>query len=86
MASRVALYTRDTTEPPIPPDALPVRVGSEAQGLSVQITCIVFMSLSWITVLFRFYTRGVLVRNIGADDWCVLSSAVSRNWPLAYAL
>jgi hypothetical protein len=42
----------------------------------VQVTCGVFMALSWITVLLRLYTRGVLVRNIGADDLWILLAAV----------
>ncbi|KIW08155.1 uncharacterized protein PV09_01088 [Verruconis gallopava] len=58
----------------IPADALPVKVGTYEQGISVQVTCGVFMSLSWIAVILRFYTRGVLVRNIGADDiWILLA-------------
>ena len=62
---------------PIPADALPVRVGTFQQGVSVQATCGVFLALSWITVMLRLYTRGVLVHNIGSDDWWILLAVVS---------
>ena len=65
-----------TANEPLPPDALPVKVGTHGQGVSVQVTCGVFMALAWISVLLRLYTRGILVRNIGADDYWILLAAV----------
>jgi hypothetical protein len=77
MASHV-LFIRD-------PDSLPVEVGTISQGISVQATCAVFMLLAWLAVLLRFYSRGVLMRNIGADDYGVLLASVSdTNFEQSY--
>lgn len=39
-------------------------------------TAIGFVCATAIFVTGRFYTRGVLLRSIGKDDWCMLIATV----------
>jgi len=38
-----------------------------------------FLGLSWPIVLLRFWTRRVIVRSLGWDDWTVLITTVRRQ-------
>jgi len=37
----------------------------------------VLMMMSFLIVVLRLYTRFVLIRNVGADDWLIGASTVS---------
>ncbi|KAF2432375.1 hypothetical protein EJ08DRAFT_585601 [Tothia fuscella] len=59
-------YLSNTT---IPEGKVPIQQVPQSQATSLVIAAIVFLCLSWITVLARFWTRTVLWRSLGWDDW-----------------
>lgn len=63
----------------IPEQATPLLQASAGQRVSIVVPCVVFLVLSWITVLLRLYTRGVLVRAYGWDDFSMLLAAVCHS-------
>jgi hypothetical protein len=44
--------------------------------VTLVIVCLFLLTLSWVATLLRFWTRGVLLRTIGIDDWLLLASLV----------
>jgi hypothetical protein len=45
-------------------------------GPSLNITTIVLTSIAMVVVLLKVYTRTVLLRFMGSDDWCILAATV----------
>jgi len=66
------------TNKTIPVGAVPIEKASRAQGLSIVIPAFVFLALAWLAVLLRFWTRVIVVRAVGWDDWTMGLSAVRR--------
>lgn len=46
-------------------------------AVAVVVVDIIFTTLAFITVCFRLFTRGVLVKNVGSDDYYIAGSMVS---------
>lgn len=46
-------------------------------AVAVVVVDITFTALAFITVCFRLFTRVVLVKNVGSDDYYIVGSMVS---------
>jgi hypothetical protein len=57
------------TEVPIDPVPL-------SHTITIATVSILFLVVTWITVALRFYTRIVIVRILGWDDWIMLFTLV----------
>ena len=53
----------------------PIR--TETNGPLVTGISVGFVSVSVLFLIGRFYTRGVILRSIGKDDWAMLVATVS---------
>lgn len=51
---------------------------SETNGASLISVVVVLLTLSWISVVLRTYTRAVLMKGFQWDDWIMLLAQV---WP-----
>ena len=52
------------------------QVNAQAQETVIAASC--FLAIAWLGVLLRFGVRGILVRNLGWDDWFMLVTNVSH--------
>ena len=59
----------------IPPEQLAI-LKAEDMGPTCNAIVISFTIIAFISVSLRFYTRAILVRNVGWDDYCILLSMV----------
>jgi hypothetical protein len=66
--SRRSLSIADIPIPAVPASASNARA----------ITAIVFLSLGWVAVLLRLWTRAVVIRSLGADDITMAISMVRK--------
>ena len=58
----------------------PRQYGFEAPGPSAIYIAVVMLTLAWISVGLRMWTRVVLIKNIGMDDTAIFITLV-RAWP-----
>lgn len=56
---------------------------NEYNGAEVVIVAIVFLALTTITVLLRFYVRIFITKSFSPDDWLMLVSQVSYANPVS---
>jgi len=57
-------------------------VASTSRGRSALAVSAVFTSLATFLVLIRIYTRAVMVKQMGADDYAIIVSLVRISEPL----
>lgn len=53
------------------------------RAVPAAVTLIVFTTLALFVVSLRLYTRAVVVKNVGADDYLMIGAVVSFPWSLA---
>ncbi len=49
---------------------------NEYNGAPMVGTCIAFLSLTWLAVGLRTYTRAVVIKSVQEDDWLMLVAQV----------
>ena len=54
-----------------------VAIRTETNGPMVSGIVIGFLSATTVFMALRFYARGVVLKNIGMDDWTMLAATVS---------
>lgn len=59
--------------------AAPAVIRKESQGHTVNGIAIGFVAASAVAVALRFYTRTVLLKITGKDDWTLLGGLVSKK-------
>lgn len=52
---------------------------STSRGRSALAVSAVFTSLATLLVIIRIYTRAILVKQMGSDDYAILISLVGRS-------
>lgn len=52
-------------------------VSTESNGSALVGTAVVFLVLSWFSVLLRTYVRVIMLKSYRADDWFMLVAQVS---------
>jgi hypothetical protein len=61
---------------PVPSNAVAIRMVPKDKA-NMEITfAIVFLSIAWVTVLLRLWTRAFVVRSLWWDDWCMVMTVV----------
>ena len=64
----------------------PNYVDPETRGPMLVVLPVVLVTVSFLIVVLRLYTRFVLIKSVGADDWLIGASIVSlKTILLAYS-
>jgi len=58
----------------------PNYVDPETRGPMLVVVPVVLVIISFLIVALRLYTRVVLIKSVGADDWLIGASTVSLNF------
>jgi hypothetical protein len=73
----------DTQPPPPPPPGVPPPLPANLPHDSLVLNIILSSAICWwiaaIFVALRFYTRGIIIRVIGASDWSILLALVCQG-------
>lgn len=63
----------------------PTNRSAETEGPLVTGIAIGFVCATVVFIIGRFYTRVVILRSIGKDDWCMLIATVGSLIPFLFA-
>ena len=55
-------------------------------GLSIEVPAIVFSIITILLVATRFWSRLMLSSSVGSDDWVILTSLVSQQCQIRWAV
>jgi hypothetical protein len=61
----------------VPIGEVAIELVSRSQTIKEIVVASVFLSVAWLTVLLRFWTRLVVVKSLGWDDWCMSLTMVT---------
>ena len=64
-----------TTPPKAPANDGELKSGYDSVAMLVVSS--VFICITWVTVILRFYTRQFIVKSVGWDDWLILLTTVN---------
>jgi hypothetical protein len=64
----------------MPPGTVAIQLVSRGPTVKEITVASVFLSIAWITVLLRFWTRVMVVKSLGWDDWCMGLTMVRKTF------